>query len=313
MSSEKTLDGIEACLDAETQPPTEAEHHANAEDTQSSAHEEAAEAPTVTLTDGSEPDPDLSRRLNSLDHKRRQQLNLIEAEAGKHERAVAKISEAEAAIAEAWQAERNARVELAIHHEQKDSALRHKAEAETKLREINSELHELSLSPAQRKARDTRREWERRRAEAEAEAAAAKEAHDNELLEFEQVYVPMPKTRRSDPDKWAIVAPHNRFIQVKRKDLPQYEAEHREAVEFFAREARDELAAEYEAELRTNGRPTYFASKIEHGAYLAAWGSDSIRGRAYRARQLERGLSDADPVRLGRPLPGVHVMPPEPR
>jgi hypothetical protein len=306
MSSEKTLDGIEACLDAETQPPTEAEHHANAEDTQSSAHEEAAEAPAITLSDGSEPDADTRRRINSLDHKRRIQLNLIEAEAGKYERAVGKIGEAEAAIQKAQQDLRNARTELAIHHEQKDAALAHRREHEDKLRAVNDEIRELSLTPAQRKARDTRRECERRR----AEAAAAKEAYEAQLVPHEQQFFRMPKTRRSDPDQWAIVAPHNRHIMVPRRELQALEADHQEAVEFFARAARDDLARQYEAELQQNGRPTYFADKIAHAAYLANWGSDSVRARAYRARQRDRGLSDADPVRLGRPMPGIYETPP---
>jgi hypothetical protein len=98
---------------------------------------------------------------------------------------------------------------------------------------------------------------------------------------------------------------------VPRKDLPQYEAEHEAAVAHFSREAQDDLARQYEAELQQNGRPAYFATKIDRAAYLANWGSDSIRGRAYRARQRDRGLSDADPVRLGAPMPGVHVMPPD--
>jgi hypothetical protein len=314
MSSEKSIDQIETYLErSEAQPtlePMEAEH-ADAENSPSADQEEPAEAAAATLSDGSEVghevDPDTKRKLNRLDHLRRQKLNLIEAEIARHEKTVAKIAAAHETIAKAETDLRNARTELAIHHEQKDAALVHRREHEDKLRQINDTIRELSLSPAERRARDTRNEWLRRRAEAEAEAAAAKEAFENELVPHEQHYVRLPKTRRSEPDKWAIVAAHNRHIQVKRKDLPQYEAEHEAAVAHFAKAVRDEMADEYVSELRTNGRPTYFASKIERGIYLSQWGSDSLRGRAYRARQLERGLPEDDPVKLGKPLPGIHV------
>jgi hypothetical protein len=314
MSSEKSIGQIETCLDAEVQPePTEVNHADADKETGPEVPEETAAGSEVS---GSEPDADTRRRLNSLDHKRRIQLNRIAAEVEKHGRAVAKIGEAETAIEKAQQDLRNARTELAIHHEQKDAALAHRREHEDKLRAVNDEIRELSLTPAQRKARVAARERERRRAEAdrcraEAEAAelAAKEAYEAELVPFVQTYFRIPGRRRSEPDTWGVIAPHNRSIQVPRRDLPQLEADHQEAVEFFAREARNDLAAEYVSELERNGRPSYFGSKAEQARYLAAWGSDSIRGRAYRARQRERGLSDADPVRLGRPLPGIIVEP----
>jgi hypothetical protein len=283
-------------------------NHADAEiETDPKVTEEVATGAEVSEV-GHEVDPDTRRRLNSLDHKRRIQLNRIAAERTKHEKAVAKIEEARAAIDQARQDERNAHTRLSIHIEQRDSALRHKAEAEDKLRAVNDEIRELGLSPAERKARATRREWERRRAEAEAAEKAAREAYENEMVPHEQHYFRIPGRRRSEPDSFGIIAAHNRRIMVPRKDLPTYEAEHREAVEFFARSARDELASEYEAELRTNGRPTYFGNKAEHGLYLAAWGRESPRGRAYRERQLERGLSDEDPVRLGKPVQWVGTV-----
>jgi hypothetical protein len=297
MSSEKkTLDQIEACLEAEAevQPEPMETDLADAEnETDPKVAEEA--------TTGAEVSRDTQRQLNSLDHKRRIQKNRIAAEVEKHGKANSRIEEARAAIDQARQDERNAHTRLSIHIEQRDSALRHKAEAEAKLREINDEIRELSLTPAERKARDTRRDWERRRAEAEAAAIAEKERFDSELVPFEQHYFRIPGRRRSEPDTWGIIAPHNRSIQVLRKDLAALEADHREAVAYFTKQARDELADEYVFELRTNGRPALFGSKAEHGAYLAAWGSDSIRGRAYRARQLERGLPDTDTVKMGKP------------
>jgi hypothetical protein len=308
MSSDKT---IVECLEAEASPELNPMENpdADAKDPESSDEKDLAEAAPATLSDGSEPDPDTRRRLNHLDNLRRRQLSRIAAELTKHDNAVGRIEDAQAAIAKAQQDERNARVALSVHIENRDTALARKAEHEDKLREINDKIRECSLTPAQRKARDTRREADRRRAEAAAAELAARQAYEAELVPFEQTYFRIPGRRRSEPDTWGTIAPHNRHIKVKRKDLAQLEADHREAVEYFAKEARDALADEYEAELRTNGRPTYFASKIERGQYLAAWGSDSLRGRAYRARQNERGLSESDPARLGKPMPGVYAEP----
>jgi hypothetical protein len=295
--SENTLDAIVGCLEAEAypQPPEITESgNADAKNPTSADQEEPSEATAATLSD-----PDTKRRLNRLDILRRQQLNLIRAEVEKHEKAVAKIGEAEAAIERATLDLRNARTELGIHFEQRDAALIHKRQHEDELRSINDEIRELNLTPAERRARDARREAECRRAEAAAAEAAAREAFENEMLPFEHMYVRVPGARRSIPDQWAIVGPGNRSIQVKRKDLPALQAEHAAAVAAIAKAERDDLADQYVAELRMNGRPWMFDNRAAEARWLVQWGPNSPRGRAYRERQLERGLSDADPPKWG--------------
>jgi hypothetical protein len=291
MSPEETLDLIEAA--SLTPEPVEV-----AEDTPSSAHEEAAEAAA----------PDTRRRLNHLDHERRRWLNLVEAEVAKHDKALAKIEEDHTAIEKARSDERNAHARLTIHIEQRDAALLHRREFEDKLREVNDEIRELSMTPKQRRERDAYRERERRRAEEErqrAEAAAAeaaaKEAYEAELVEYEQQFFRIPGRRRSEPDTWGIIAAHNRHVMVARRDLPQLERDHAEATAYFSRAARDELAGAYEAEMRQNGRPVYFPDMAARSAWLAQWGPNTPRAKAYRERQQERGLSDADPPKFGRP------------
>jgi hypothetical protein len=310
-----TLDALADCLDAEALPapePTEADRADADKETRPEVPEETAAGAEVSEV-GHEVDPDTRRRLNALDHKRRQQLNRIAAEVEKHGKALVRIEEAEAAIEKAQQDLRNARTELAIRFEQRDAALRHKAEHEDKLREINDEIRELNMTSAERKARDARRAAEQRRAEEAAAELAAKEAFESELIPFEQHYVRVPKARRSEPEKWAIVPPHQRSIMVPRRDLPGLQAEHEEAVAAIARDKRDDLALELEAELRLNGKPTWFQTKVEEARWLTQWGPNSPRGKAYRERQNERGLLESDPVRLGAPLPGVYAVTEQPR
>jgi len=150
-------------------------------------------------------DPKTKSRIAGLDQQRLHTLKLIKAEVEKHDRAVTRIEEAQAAIAKAQQDFHNARIALATRIEQRDNALIHKAEHEDRLREINDEIRELSLTPAERKARDARREAVRRKAEAEAAAAAAQEAYDNELVEVTQTYIRQTDLRGKTTG-WNIVA-----------------------------------------------------------------------------------------------------------
>jgi len=244
-------------------------------------------------------DPKTKSRIAGLDQQRLHTLKLIKAEVEKHDRAVTRIEEAQAAIAKAQQDFHNARIALATRIEQRDNALIHKAEHEDRLREINDEIRELSLTPAERKARDARREAVRRKAEAEAAAAAAQEAYDNELVEVTQTYIRQTDLRGKTTG-WNIVAPYNRNVRIKRRELAQHEADQAEAEALIAKEKRDDLADEYVAELRTNGRQIFFTSLAEKGVYFSKWGPDSVRGRAYRERQRERGLPETDPPRMPR-------------
>jgi hypothetical protein len=244
-------------------------------------------------------DPKTKSRITGLDQQRLHTLKLIKAEVEKHDRAVTRIEEAQAAIAKAQQDFQNARTTLATRIEQRDNALTHRAELEDRLREINDEIRELSLTPAERKARDARREAARRKAEAEAAEQAAREAYDNELVPFEQTYSRIIG-RHGETVSWAMTAPGNRNICIiKRRDLPQYEADQVDAEAWLAKQKRDELADEYASHCR-NARQTWFATDRERVEYMAQWGPNTARGRAYRERQRELGKPETDPPRMPR-------------
>jgi hypothetical protein len=240
-------------------------------------------------------DQETKSRVAGLDQQRLHTLKLIKAEIEKHDRAVTRIEEAQAAIAKAQQDWHNSRATLATRIEQRDNALTHKTEHEERLREINDEIRELSLTPAQRKARDARREAARRKAEAEAAEQAAREAYQNELVDFVQTYI-RETDHRGNTTRWLLIAPHNRNVRIKRRELAQYEADQVEAEALFAKRERDDLADEYVDHCRYR-RQTIFRSPVERAFYLGAWGPDSVRGRAYRERQRELGKPETDPPR----------------
>jgi len=211
---------------------------------------------------------------------------------------VAGIDEARDAIAKTAQDHRNARVTLQVRVEQRDAAERHRGQFEAELVDTNAEIAELERTPLERANRAARLERKRLKAEAEAAEKAAQEAFLNELIDVCQLY-----SRRTEHGRtvgWSCVGECNQLVKIKRRDLPQHEADMAEAKAWFAKTARDELADEYADELRTFGRRKVFQGERDRVEYFHRWGPDSVRGRAYRERQRERRQSEADPPRLRR-------------
>jgi hypothetical protein len=239
------------------------------------------------------------RRYNWLNQQRQHTAKLAGQEAEKFDLAVSRIDEAREAIAKATQDLRNARTRLQVLFEQRDNAERHRGEHEAELCEINGEIADLERTPRERTKLAARRERERLKAEVDAAAQAAREAFENELIEVRRPHERVPDSRGRTVG-WANVAACNQIVKIKRCQLPQHETDMAEANAWFAKLQRDDLADEYESELRLNGRQTIFKNRADRVGYFSQWGADSPRGRAYRERQRERGHSEADPVRIAR-------------
>jgi hypothetical protein len=233
-------------------------------------------------------------RLQHLNRLRMLGLRDIKQETEKHALTVERIGEAEAAIATAQRDLLIARVTLDGRIVQRDNALAHKAEFETKLREINDEIRELSMTPAERAARDRRRQ----KAEAEAARVAAEEAYLNELIPVDKVYSRVTNYF-GDTTNWTMTRPGSCTVHIKRRDLAQHEADQAEARAYFARQERDRLADEHVDHCRYE-RQTIFRSVRERVEYMAKWGLNSPKAKAYQERQREKGLSEDDPPRARR-------------
>jgi hypothetical protein len=134
--------------------------------------------------------------------------------------------------------------------------------------------------------------------------AAATQADRTRLTVCVAPEVPAPKSNPRDRSpKWQPRATSDLTVySVKRRDAERHEAEMAQPQGWIAeqthREERNALADEYQDELRTNGRPTSFRTQASRVTYMAQWGADSPRGRAFRERQRERGLPEADPARI---------------
>jgi hypothetical protein len=226
-----------------------------------------------------------------------------------------KLQAAEAEMAE-LQAKRDeidarlAKLPLIISvQEERLADSRHRTERWTaELAELDEKIANFPLSAAaeakqeaEAKAKAEADAAEARAQEAEAEAAKAREAYENELIEAPAAYS-RETDSRGNPIGWSR-EPSRTAVLIKRRDLPQHEVEQAEAAAWLAgqeaKQKRDELSDEYASHCR-NERQTWFATERERVAYMALWGPNTARGRAYRERQRERGLSETDPPR--RPL-----------
>jgi hypothetical protein len=233
------------------------------------------------------------RRVNYLGPKRQHMVKLAAAEDAKFDLASQRIDEARDILFAAEQDLRNARIVLATRIEQRDSALQHRTEHEAQIAAIDDELTHLALSPTQRAQKAARQD---------------REAYLNELITVDEPYVRgvrpagRPRADAGPAPVWVEIEPPGK-IQIMRRHVEKHEADMAEAAAWLAEQKaadaklqeRDDLAAAYEQELRDNPRQIVFRSSREKAAYDASMGKHSPRAKAYRSRQLERGLSIADP------------------
>ena len=190
------------------------------------------------------------------------------------------------------------RAQLVFEREREETARQRELGASVELRRINAQLWRTAF-PQKAVARDRAKERAAARAAAAAAETAREEAYLDEFVPFTRTYT-RQVGRRDETLGWATSAPCNRNIMVRRRRIPALEAEHAAALAWVAKLKRDELADEYEAELRTNGRQTWFHTPNDRNVYMASWGRSSEHGKAYIERQTERGLATTDPIKIKR-------------